>query len=313
MPKVNSVTRLIYDIANKDYDAARRTISIMIDDERKGNKVNAARQLENALQRWPNMMTLTELPHHLKNFVWPDTNVKSLSEIYLDEDVNLALQKFIRERRHAEKLSEAGLSARKSILLGGPPGNGKTTLASALARELELPLISTKMHGLVESHLGESSRNIGKIFEYAMMNRCVLFIDEFDAIGTQRGHTGESAGKELNGIVTTLLTNIDRLPDSSVFVAATNIQDAIDPALQRRFDLKLWLDHPDQSRIAEYVAEYQVKQGIRFSRETPAMVADLIGKPWSVVEQMCLDLHKELILGELPDMEWIGKQASMVI
>ena len=69
MPKVNSVTRLINDIARKDYDAARHTIGVMIIEERNANKENAARQLENALQRWPVMMTLTELPHQLKNFV----------------------------------------------------------------------------------------------------------------------------------------------------------------------------------------------------------------------------------------------------
>lgn len=313
MPKVSLVAQLITYIGRREYDAARRLVQVMIQAERSANRESAGRALEEALSRWPNVMTMKELPHQIQKLAWSDSSGKAMADIYLDDDLRAAVHRFVRERQHADKLREAGLPMRKTILMGGPPGNGKTSLASAIAGQLGIPFLSVKMHALVDSHLGETGRNIANLLEFAMMNECVVFLDEFDAIGSEREQSGESAGKENNRIVTTLLTNIDRLPDTSVLIAATNRQDAIDSALQRRFDLKLWLDHPSELRIAQYVEDYQQKRGVQFSRDVNEIAADLAGKPWSEVEQTCLDLQKEMILGESTDAEWIGKQESLAI
>lgn len=196
-------------------------------------------------------------------------------------------------------------------MLAGPPGNGKTSLASALANELDLQLVSVKMHSLIDSHMGVSSQNIGKIFEYAMMNDCLLFIDEFDAIGSQRNKGAESSGKEYNNIVTTLLTNIDRLPDTCVLIAATNMLDVIDPAIQRRFDMNLWMDNPSVTHIEKYIVKYQSEHDVCFGTSAQSLASRLEGKPWSEIEKTCIDLHKELILDS--QSGWFGKQTTLAI
>lgn len=313
MPKVEYVASLIRSIGAKDYTAARRLIEQMIAYERSANRERAATILENALRSWPNVIQMTELPHSIKNLVWPESTYRKLEELYLDEAIRVGIRKFIHERRNYDVIHEAGLPVRKSIFLAGPPGNGKTSLVSALAHELSLPFLSVKMHSLIDSHLGESSRNIGKVFEYAMMNDCLLFIDEFDAIGSQRIKAAENSGKEYNNIVTTLLTNMDRFPDSSVLVVATNMPDVIDPAIQRRFDLKAWLGNPSLVDIEKYILGYQSKHQINFKESTQTLAIKLESQPWSVVEQTCMELHKELILGEKAETGWIGKQTSLAI
>jgi len=83
-------------------------------------------------------------------------------------------------------LLDSGLKPRNRILLAGPPGNGKTSLAEALARELELPFLSIKLHELIGSHMGETGSNLGEIFKHAQSSNCLIFLDELDCLGSKR-------------------------------------------------------------------------------------------------------------------------------
>ncbi len=311
MPKIDAVVNLIRAIGANDQSLMKKIVEQMIANERESNHKTSAQKLEYALRNWP--IVLKELPHNLKNIVWPETNVRKLSELLLDHSILSSIEFLLRERNSFERLHEAGLSVRKSILLAGPPGNGKTSLASALANELGLQFISVKMHGLIDSHLGESGRNIGQVFDFASTNECLLFIDEIDAIGSKRGGNN-GAEKEYNNIVTILLANMDRLPDSCLLIAATNMPDAIDPAIRRRFDLKVWLNSPNDAQIERYISQYENCRRINFEIPIEDMVTSLHGKPWSEIELVCMDQHKKQILGEqVMTSDWIGRHQELAI
>jgi SpoVK/Ycf46/Vps4 family AAA+-type ATPase len=110
-----------------------------------------------------------------------------LPEMVLGEETREPLERTIHEFRQQETLREHGLSARRKLLLIGPPGCGKTMTASALAGELKLPLFSVQLHGLITKFMGETAAKLHMIFEAMTLTPGVYFFDEFDAIGTDRG------------------------------------------------------------------------------------------------------------------------------
>lgn len=299
MPKTEDVAALIRAIGKKDTDMARRIIEIMIAHESSHDNLRSAETLRAAFNVWGRVLTpLQPLPHDVKSLVWSESVFRVLTDLTLSTAVTTKIQEFLNERQHAEPLRAAGLHVSNSLLLTGPPGNGKTSLASAVAAALDMTFLAGQSHALIDSHLGETSRNVAKLFEYAQKNPVVLFMDEFDTMGSLRTEANDAAGKEYRTMLTSLLTLIDHFPDTSVLVAATNRPDLIDPALLRRFDLALALSAPSESDIAAYIVRYQTDRAIRFSVPAAALAHDLAGRPWSVVEQTCQRVHKALILAD---------------
>jgi SpoVK/Ycf46/Vps4 family AAA+-type ATPase len=129
-----------------------------------------------------------------------------------------------------------------SLLLYGPPGCGKTTVAKYVAKKTNLPLVTVRLDGMVSSLLGSTAKNIRKIFDYASKRDCILFLDEFDVIAKLRDDKNDLG--ELKRVVNSLLQNIDDFSGNSVLIAATNHHQLLDPAVWRRFNTVLALDVP---------------------------------------------------------------------
>ncbi|KLU61743.1 ATP-dependent zinc metalloprotease FtsH 2 [Peptococcaceae bacterium CEB3] len=295
MPKLDHVLSLINTVGQRDYRRARQCVEAMIAQERQNRREQAAKSLERALNHWPNQ-SMVELPQDVSRFVWSEQPKRSLDSLYLTVDVQKEIRRFFNEWEHAEQIQEAGLSLTNKLLLTGPPGNGKTSLAEALAKSFGLTFLPIKLHTVIDGHMGSSGKNLGKLFEFASFNNVVLFIDELDAIGSFRSSgVGDAATKEYNVVVNTLLTNLDRFPDTGVVIGATNLPDALDPALERRFNIKLWLDNPTEAQIEAYLDDYQQAHSVRLF---PESVSHLAGLPWSRIEEFCMNKHKDLILGE---------------
>ena len=150
----------------------------------------------------------------------------------------------------------------KGILLEGPPGNGKTMIAQAIATEANVNFLAVNASDLTDKFLGETGKSVRKLFDKAKQNApCVLFIDEIDAIGSKRSKAPEDAiDKELNGIINTLLTKLDGVSDCSgvTVIAATNMASALDPALVRpgRFDKHFYIPNPDATARKDLLAHY---------------------------------------------------------
>src|SRR5438477_8302827 len=119
------------------------------------------------------------------------------------------------------------------MLIHGPPGTGKTQTARWITGQLSLPLLTVRCDTLVSSLLGQTSKNLRRVFEHAVQRPCVLFLDEFDALASARGNERDVG--ELQRVVISLLQNVDALPDNTILIAATNHEQLLDPAVWRRF------------------------------------------------------------------------------
>ena len=160
-----------------------------------------------------------------------------LDDLWLDPHVRRTAAQLVAEQKAADTLEEAGLPARHKLLLTGPPGNGKTALAGAIAHELERPLHHLSYETLIGSLLGQSGSNLRQVFEFAHTEPCVLFLDEVEAIPTERDIREELG--EMKRVVAGLLQQLDATPPRTVVVAATNHPDMLDRATWRRIDTRL--------------------------------------------------------------------------
>lgn len=190
----------------------------------------------------------------------PESNIHNL---VLDPLVEGQVHEFIDIVNHSSLLENEGIDIPKTLLLYGPPGCGKTTLAHYISAQTNLPLVIAKLDGLVSSLLGSTSKNIRKIFEYVKDFPCILFLDEFDAIAKARDDMHEIG--ELKRVINSLLQNIDFMPTHCILLAATNHPELLDRAVWRRFIQKIEVAHPSVDLLPDLLkilcAPYSIDMG----------------------------------------------------
>ncbi|MBL0102420.1 MAG: ATP-binding protein [Bacteroidetes bacterium] len=174
--------------------------------------------------------------------------------LVLPESIEKKVNEFIKVIQHRDKIKEMGLTAQNTLLLYGAPGVGKTTIAKYISLKTGLPLVIARMDSLISSLLGNTSKNIRKIFEYADSKPCILFLDEFDAIAKARDDQHEMG--ELKRVINSLLQNIDLFTQNNVMIAATNHPELLDKAIWRRFNSVMEIGQPNVEGIEKLVEMY---------------------------------------------------------
>ena len=231
-------------------------------------------------------------PH--RQFLLELTPRKRLADLVLTDVARRACEELIEEQHRASVLRTHSLEPRHRVLLVGPPGNGKTSLAEAIAEALAAPFFVVRYEALIGSFLGETASRLKRVFDYARTTPCVLFFDEFDAVGKERGDVHETG--EIKRVVSSLLMQVDDLPSYTVVVAATNHAELLDRAAWRRFQVRLALDPPTRRDLTAYVARFAEAFDRPLGR-TPATIARKLGAvSYAEAEEFCRDVRRRAVL-----------------
>lgn len=243
-----------------------------------------------------------------KNLVELSTPRVRLDDVVLSQQLKDDVLAIIQEHDRFEELAAFDLKPRHKVLLHGAPGNGKTLLAEALASSLDLPFVKAKYSGLVDSHLGETGRNIASIMEYAETGPCLLFLDEFDGLAIDRAATGDVT--EMRRVTNQLLISLDKLPHHCVFVAATNSENLIDKAILRRFDFTLNIQAPTHDLLLELARKEldPVRTPGSNVLHHAKRIAKLDLKNMSDTVMLCQRIRRDLVLNDGQGIEKILSQ-----
>jgi len=219
-----------------------------------------------------------------------------LSDLVVKTEVREKIKKVIREYIQREKLRRYGLENKKSLLLAGPSGTGKTMTASVIAHELHVPLFVVRMEKIVTKFMGETSLKLGMVFDYMREMPGVFLFDEFDAIGQQRGIVNEVG--EMRRILNSFLQMMERDLSDSIVMAATNDINSLDSALFRRFDDILTYDFPEEAEIIQLLDNEFA--GFAMSGNMKDLLLVLNNKSHADICMICRDAKKESILNDTP-------------
>ena len=223
---------------------------------------------------------------------------RALDALFLDATSLVACRELVEEQHRKDILRSYGLEPRNRILLSGPPGNGKTSLAEAIAAQLLVPLFVVRYEAVIGSFLGETSGRLKKLFDFVRTHQCVLFFDEFDTLGKERGDVHETG--EIKRVVSSLLLQIDALPSHVVVVTATNHAELLDRAVWRRFQLRLCLPAPTIAQKEEWFTRFQARMETPLGLSAKTLAAKIRAGSFSDLEQFCEDIQRRYVLA-LPD------------
>lgn len=225
------------------------------------------------------------------------TPAKGSVHLCLPDGSAKRINEFLQCINHYDRLHRASAAMPLRMLLYGAPGTGKTQTARWIASELGLPLFTARCDTLVSSLLGQTSKNLRRIFDYAEQRPCVLFLDEFDALASARGNDRDVG--ELQRVVIALLQNIDALSENVILLAASNHERLLDPAVWRRFPFQLPLPLPNaalrlelwRGMLNDYAPE---------NLDWNVLSAKSSGASGALIQQVSLDAKRNAVLNSLP-------------
>ena len=305
MARSDLLINLVKAGTSGDQYLMRSTVEAIIAEERSKQHNVLADQLVKTMNGYTNGSDKTIRPTHDRHpkgteFLSEIRPQKRLEELVIPDIELTACRQLIEEQHRADLLHAHSLEPRHRVLLVGPPGNGKTSLAEALAEALAIPFFIVRYESMIGSFLGQTATRLMKMFEYARTTPSVIFFDEFESVGKERGDKHETG--EIKRVVSSLLMQIDELPSYTVVIAATNHAELLDRAVWRRFQIRIELPMPKQKDLAVFIDRYLN----RFNEPAGMSSLDLAKKLGSIsfseAELFCLDLLRRhaLTMGSLP-------------
>lgn len=304
MARADLLLSLVRAGAHGDQALFRKTIEALVVEERaKQHHILADRLAAHLIQNGGSQGSLGPIasrngpPMELYYEVEPR---RQMQDLILQATVLSACKELVEEQYRADLLRAHNIEPRHRVLLAGPPGNGKTSLAEALATELAVPFLIVRYEAVIASDLGETAVRLARLFEQVRTRRCVLFLDEFDVVGKERGDLHETG--EIKRVVSSLLLQVDALPSYVVVVSATNHPELLDRAVWRRFQLRLRLPPPTKLQAVEWFKRFEERIGVKLGYSHFALVQRLKGLSFSELEQFGLDVQRRYVL-TLPESD----------
>jgi hypothetical protein len=298
MPRADLIVNLVRAGSEGDQKLFRSTVEAIAAEERAKNHNQLADRLEGNLRAANARPKPAEVVRSYDGghggLLYEIEPRRSLDSVLLSHDLQQATSELIEEQQRRDLLRSYGLEPRHRVLLSGPPGNGKTTLAEAIAHELMVPLFVVRYEAVIGSFLGETSSRLKRLFDFARTHQCVLFFDEFDTLGKERGDTHETG--EIKRVVSSLLLQIDALPSHVVVVTATNHAELLDRAVWRRFQLRLNLPSPTLDQKTAWFDRFEMRLGTSLGLSARTLATRLKAASYSDLEQFCEDVHRRYVL-----------------
>ena len=219
---------------------------------------------------------------------------KRLEHLILPNNIKSICQDLITEQNRSDLLQSYGIEPRNKILLIGPPGNGKTSLAEAISEALMIPLLTVRYENIIGSYLGETASRLSRLFDYVKTRECVLFFDEFETLGKERGDTHETG--EIKRVVSSLLMQIDALPSYIIVIAATNHDTLLDKAAWRRFQVRIEVPKPTRNNLEEYYRFFENEKDFKFGLQPSTLARKTLGISYAEAEEFALSVYRQYIL-----------------
>ncbi len=300
MPRADLILNLVRAAARGDHGQLQKTVEALAADERaKHHSILADRliaQLRQDGNGRPNPLVAPPARPLSGPLVTEVVPRRRTEDLVLPVEAKQAIQELAEEQHRADLLRSHNLEPRNRVLLAGPPGNGKTSLAEAIADALNAPFLVVRYESIIASYLGETAQRIAQVFEHARSRQCVLFFDEFDAVGKKRGDLHETG--EIKRVVSSLLLQIDALPTYVVVVTASNHPELLDRAVWRRFQIRLELPMPKQRQIEEWFEHFEKRTGHEMGLSRRSLAQSLKGLSFAEVEDFGADVLRRIALSE---------------
>ncbi|MDZ7860591.1 MAG: AAA family ATPase [Candidatus Krumholzibacteriota bacterium] len=299
MARSDILISLIQSANRGDMVSFRKAVEILIAEERSKKHDILADRLANSLKNGSNNGVSIQSKGEARDLLFESIADRTFDGLLLDNEIKSICNELIEEQHRADLLRSHGLEPRNRILLAGSPGNGKTSLAEAIATHLMYPLYIIRYENLIGSYLGETASRLQKVFEYVKTRNCVLFFDEFDTIGKERGDTKETG--EIKRVVSSLLLQMDRLPTYVVIITASNHPELLDRAVWRRFQIRLELKRPKNIQIESFIDNIAKKSKCNFNYSYKTLSNKLKGKSYSEIEEFCVEIIRKAVLQHKQD------------
>ena len=305
MARADLMVRLVQSGLRSDQASFRKVVEAVIAEERNRRHNVLADRLAGMLNGQPPERSATNgggamLDPRAGSLFHEIMPQRKLSDLILPDEVRRICENLIQEQHRTDLLRSYNLEPRNRILLIGPPGNGKTSLAEAIAESLIVPLLIVRYESVVGTYLGETAVRLKKLFEYASTRRCVLFFDEFETLGKERGDLHETG--EIKRVVSSLLMQIDGLPSHVMVVGATNHAELLDRAVWRRFQVRMMLPAPTRRRLAGWFDDFEGRIGVPLGYASDTLAKRLNGSSFAEAEEFGMTVYREYVLNQ-PDSD----------
>ncbi|MCK4788692.1 MAG: AAA family ATPase [Desulfobacteraceae bacterium] len=300
MARADLLVKLIQYGLKGDRTRLRKVVESIIAEERsKQHKILAAK-LESLLHSIPSE-TLQDNGHiifkqRVDNLFIEVVPQRRIEDLILPIQVKRISLELVQEHHRRDLLRSFNLEPRNRLLLIGPPGNGKTSLAEAVAEALMLPMLVVRYDSVVGTYLGETATRLRRLIDYASTRNCVLFFDEFETLGKERGDIHETG--EIKRVVSSLLMQIDALPSHVVVIAATNHPELLDRAVWRRFQIRMVLPQPTRTRLADWFRQFEKRINIPLGYSSETLAKKLFGINFAEAEEFGATVFRQYVLDQ---------------